>query len=329
MRFGLIGAIFGFLAVMAGAFGAHALRAHLQPDMLRVFETGARYQLIHALALIGVRLVLGRGMARSAVAAGWFFVVGVVLFSGSLYALALTGVRAFGAITPFGGLALLGGWLALAIRFARWGPSPGAPAHGVAPSVPVTITTGQLDRARANALLRRAMNRERNPFEDRPPRLLLIDAEQQQIVLIEDGKATASYPTSTASSGIGGQDGTYQTPPGWHRIHARIGWGEPDGTVFEDRKPTGEMWTGEQLDVDLVLTRIMTLDGLEDGVNFGEGCDSLARDIYIHGTNQEDLVGRACSHGCIRMLNADVRELFSRMREGDPVVIVSGEADGV
>jgi UDP-N-acetylmuramate--alanine ligase len=99
--------------------------------------------------------------------------------------------------------------------------------------------------------------------------------------------------------------------------------------VFEDRKSTDEMWSREKLDVDLVLTRIMTLDGLEDGINFGEGFDSLARDIYIHGTNQEEYVGRACSHGCIRMLNPDVRELFARVREGDPVVIVASEGDGV
>ena len=328
MRFGLIGAVFGFLAVAAGAFGAHALSARLEPDLLEIFETGARYQLIHALALIAVRLVLGRGVARSAVIAGWLFTIGVVIFSGSLYALALTGIRSFGAITPIGGLALLGGWLALAVRFARWGP-PSAPAHGVAPSETVAITTRQLDRTRASALLDRAMNRERNPFEVPPPRLLLIDVEQQQLYVMEDGRATGAYPISTSSAGIGGENDSYKTPPGWHRIHARIGWGEPDGTVFEDRKPTGEMWKGETLDVDLVLTRIMTLDGLEDGINFGEGCDSLARDIYIHGTNQEEYVGRASSHGCVRMLNADVRELFAHVREGDPVVIVPGAAQGV
>lgn len=328
MRFGLIGAIMGSLGVLAGAFGAHALRDRLDPDLFRAFETGARYQLVHAFALIAVRLVLGRGAARSAILAGWLFLVGIVIFSGSLYALALTGVRAFGAVAPIGGLCLIAGWAALAVRFARWGPPPSAPAHGVAPSDSVTITTRRLDRARAQKLLDRALTRERSPFEDPPNRVLLIDVARQELLLIEEGKPTAAYPISTASAGIGGQDGTHKTPPGWHRIHARIGWGEPDGAVFEDRRPTGEMWRGEKLDVDLVLTRVLTLDGLEDGINFGEGCDSLARDIYIHGTNQEKLVGRACSHGCIRMLNADVRELFARVREGDPVVIVPAEDAG-
>ncbi len=119
--FGTLGAIFGAIGVGAGAFGAHALRGRLAPDMLAVFETGARYEMYHALALVAVALFLGRQpqSAGLAGAAGWLFAAGIVLFSGSLYALALTGVRAFGAVTPIGGLAFLAGWICLALAAAR------------------------------------------------------------------------------------------------------------------------------------------------------------------------------------------------------------------
>jgi uncharacterized membrane protein YgdD (TMEM256/DUF423 family) len=114
-RFWLLGCAFGFVAVAAGAFGAHALRARLSPALLAVFETAARYQLVHALALLAAATVAGRAPSRAASAAGWLFAAGIVLFSGSLYALALTGIRVLGAITPFGGLCFLAGWVALAL----------------------------------------------------------------------------------------------------------------------------------------------------------------------------------------------------------------------
>ena len=111
-----IGAIAGALAVAIGAFGAHSLKG-LSARSLEVFETGARYQMYHALALLAVGLVASQGRANgSALAvAGWSFLVGIVLFSGSLYALALTNISKLGAITPIGGLAFLVGWSALAI----------------------------------------------------------------------------------------------------------------------------------------------------------------------------------------------------------------------
>jgi len=113
-----LGALAGLTGVALGAFGAHALRARLQPEMLTVFETGVRYQLYHALALVATALILGRFNGKLIVAAGWLFTAGIVLFSGSLYALALTGVSALGAITPIGGLAFLLGWACLAL--AAW-----------------------------------------------------------------------------------------------------------------------------------------------------------------------------------------------------------------
>ncbi|HEX3762473.1 MAG TPA: DUF423 domain-containing protein [Kofleriaceae bacterium] len=112
-----IGALNAALAVAAGAFAAHGLRERLDARALEVFETGARYHMYHALALIAAGLVAGSA-ARGAAIAAWLFQVGIVLFSGSLYVLALTGTRGLGAITPLGGLAFLAGWLWLA--WAAW-----------------------------------------------------------------------------------------------------------------------------------------------------------------------------------------------------------------
>ena len=108
-----LGALSALIAVAAGAFGAHALRERLAPDMLAIFETGARYQMYHALGLLAVAWAVGRWPGPAG-AAGWLFVAGTVLFSGSLYLLALTGHRWLGAITPLGGLAFILGWAALA-----------------------------------------------------------------------------------------------------------------------------------------------------------------------------------------------------------------------
>ena len=112
--FFILGSVSAFIGVGAGAFAAHALKARLAPDLLAVFDTGSRYQLIHALGLLAVAWTCDRWPGSSARLAGWAFVAGTVLFSGSLYALALSGVRGLGAITPIGGLAFLAGWALLA-----------------------------------------------------------------------------------------------------------------------------------------------------------------------------------------------------------------------
>lgn len=114
-----LGAISGAVAVAAGAFGAHALKARLAPDLLAVFQTGAQYQMYHALALLAAGWAYARAPGGAAATAGWAFVAGTVLFSGSLYALALSGVRALGAVTPFGGVAFIAGWIALAVSAVR------------------------------------------------------------------------------------------------------------------------------------------------------------------------------------------------------------------
>jgi uncharacterized membrane protein YgdD (TMEM256/DUF423 family) len=114
-----LGAGSAFVAVAAGAFGAHALRARLSPELLAVFETGARYQMYHALGLIAAAWAAARWPGPLPQAAGWLFLAGTVLFSGSLYALALSGVRWLGAITPLGGVAFLAGWICLALAGRR------------------------------------------------------------------------------------------------------------------------------------------------------------------------------------------------------------------
>lgn len=116
--FAALGALFAGLAVAAGAFGAHGLKARLAPDLLEVFETAARYQMYHALGLLAVAWAAARWPQPAVTAAGWCFVAGIVVFCGSLYVLSLTGTRWLGGITPLGGLAFMVGWLALAL--AAW-----------------------------------------------------------------------------------------------------------------------------------------------------------------------------------------------------------------
>jgi uncharacterized membrane protein YgdD (TMEM256/DUF423 family) len=124
--FAAAGAALGFLAVAAGAFSAHALRERLSPAQMLAFETAARYQMYHALALLAVAWASSRWPCAVIRFSGWMFVVGTVLFSGSLYLLVLTGIRWFGAVTPLGGIAFIAGWLALA-----WGSfaSPSDPTE--------------------------------------------------------------------------------------------------------------------------------------------------------------------------------------------------------
>ena len=125
--YGALGAATGFIGVAAGAFGAHGLRAALSSDRLAVFETGARYQILHALALLVVALAIERGPTRALRWAGGLFAAGQLLFPGSLYAIALSGTRGWGLVTPLGGLCYLAGWLALGIALARPKPSDKRP----------------------------------------------------------------------------------------------------------------------------------------------------------------------------------------------------------
>jgi hypothetical protein len=156
-----------------------------------------------------------------------------------------------------------------------------------------------------------------------------IDTRLQRLYLWEpypDGDMLIrEYPVSTAKKGLGEQCGSYCTPRGRHRIGEKIGEDQPLYAVFKSRQPTGEIWSPslgeEDSDRDWILTRILWLEGLEEGNNRGGQVDTHDRYIYIHGTNEEHLIGKPASHGCIRMRNADVAELFDLVEVGTPVAI--------
>lgn len=117
--FVMIGAASAAMSVAAGAFGAHALRERVEPRLLEVFETAARYQMYHALALLAVAWAASRFPGSLLTASGWLFVAGTVVFSGSLYLMTFTGIRALGAITPIGGVCFIAGWICLLVAAAR------------------------------------------------------------------------------------------------------------------------------------------------------------------------------------------------------------------
>lgn len=153
-------------------------------------------------------------------------------------------------------------------------------------------------------------------------RWLLVDVAGQRLALVQAGRITGLWPVSTAAAGLDARSDSGGTPPGLHRIARRVGLGAAPGAVFASREPTGEVWRGESDPRDLILARVLVLDGLEDGVNRGPGVDSRERYIYIHGTNHEDRLGAPVSGGCVRLSGRDVIDLADRVREGDPVVIV-------
>ena len=157
---------------------------------------------------------------------------------------------------------------------------------------------------------------------DPPIRWLLVDTAVQSVSLLRDRQAQQTWPASTAAVGLDARQDSGGTPPGVHRIARKIGAGFDPGAVFISREPTGEIWSGRPDERDLILGRILTLDGCQEGINRGPGVDSLERTIYLHGTNHEDRIGEACSGGCVRMRRAGIVELFDLVETGDPVVIV-------
>ncbi len=152
-----------------------------------------------------------------------------------------------------------------------------------------------------------------------------IDLPSQKLVLLESGRQLASYNISSAKNGVGTAQGSECTPRGEHRIRLKIGAGCPINTVFVGRRPTGELYSHELAglypDRDWILTRILWLTGTQPHVNRFGSCDTLKRFIYIHGTAQEALLGKAVSHGCIRLANADIIELFDAVNNNTPVFI--------
>ena len=156
-------------------------------------------------------------------------------------------------------------------------------------------------------------------------RRILIDIETQTLTLFEGPLLLATYPVSTGVNGVGELNGSGCTPRGQHRVRLRIGSGCPVGTVFRARRPTGEVYGPELAaaypDRDWVLTRILWLTGCESGRNRGGRVDTLRRFIYIHGCPDCVPLGEPRSHGCIRLRNADLVELFDLTPAGTPVEI--------
>jgi L,D-transpeptidase YbiS len=158
-----------------------------------------------------------------------------------------------------------------------------------------------------------------------PADYLHIKLSEQRLRLWRAGRVVREYPVSTALRGGGEQLGSEQTPRGWHRIRARIGAGCAPGTVFVGRRPTGECYSAELArrhpQRDWILTRILWLCGNEPGHNRLGAVDSMQRFIYIHGCPDSEPVGKPRSHGCVRMRNGDVMELFDQVKAGFPVLI--------
>ena len=142
-----------------------------------------------------------------------------------------------------------------------------------------------------------------------------IDVSRQELALLAGGEIVRTFPVSTSALGLGFEPGSYKTPTGRFRVSEKIGEDAPLGAVFKGRVPTGELGA-DATEGDLILTRILRLDGLDEA-----NANTRDRYIYIHGTNHEAQIGTAASHGCVRMRNRDIVELFSLVENGTEVFI--------
>jgi len=149
-------------------------------------------------------------------------------------------------------------------------------------------------------------------------RKIEVSVAEQRLRLVEHGREVASWPVSTSRFGTGCEEGSFRTPTGKFRIAERHGDGAPERTIFRSRCPEGVWDPAEPVEGDLVLTRILWLEGAEEG-----NANTKQRYIYIHGTNQEDRIGEPASIGCVRMRNADVIALYELAPEGTEVEIVA------
>jgi len=164
-----------------------------------------------------------------------------------------------------------------------------------------------------------------SPFVTDGEPYLRVSIPRQAIDLIMANATLDTWPVSTARNGPGEQRGSECTPRGWHRIRARIGEGLPLGTVFRGRRPTGEKY-GDELEArfpgrDWILTRILWLGGLEPGFNRYGPVDTTWRYVYIHGSPDHGVTGVPASHGCVRLRNADMIDLFDMVSVGMRVLI--------
>lgn len=192
-------------------------------------------------------------------------------------------------------------------------------------SHPVTPMTGdaQISHPPVDGLLRQLTEQFPQYSTDQ---VILVDATIQRLMLIEYGQVVSSWVISTGEAGLGSRKGSNKTPLGVHRIKKRYGDAAAPGTIFKARQNTGRIAKiltepGARSNADNVTTRIMWLDGLEPGRNKGGNVDSFERYIYIHGTDEEGRLGQPASHGCIRMANLDVIDLYNRVGVDTLVVI--------
>ena len=153
-----------------------------------------------------------------------------------------------------------------------------------------------------------------------------VSLDRQQLAVYDQiGKTILQSAVSTARNGAGEVENSFCTPRGWHKVRAKIGAGVPENTVFRARRPTGEIYTPALREAeperDWILTRILWLSGLEPGFNRHGSVDTMRRYIYIHGCPDEDIMGVTSSHGCIKMHNKDVIELFDQVEPGTLVNI--------
>lgn len=160
---------------------------------------------------------------------------------------------------------------------------------------------------------------------DRPKRYIYVSVAEQRLRLIDNKQVLFDVKVATGKNGVGEQFGSECTPRGWHKIRAKIGDGCPENTVFIGRRPTGELWSEklkkEHPDRDWILTRIMWLSGLEVGFNRLGKQDTMRRYVYIHGCPDSDPMGIPSSHGCVKMRNSEVIELYEQVEVGIPVFI--------
>lgn len=147
-------------------------------------------------------------------------------------------------------------------------------------------------------------------------RTLQVSIPDQEVRLYEGEKIQLSLPVSTSKFGLGSEEGSNRTPLGIFRICEKYGERAPEGTIFKGRKPEGLWSHGDEVEDDLVLTRIFRLESDEP-----ENDNTYQRYIYFHGTNQESLIGTPASHGCIRLKNKDISALFTQVPVGTPVII--------
>lgn len=157
------------------------------------------------------------------------------------------------------------------------------------------------------------------------PQMIQVFIKDQMLYLLNNAKVEKRYPISTSKYGNGNKNGSKKTPLGDHLICSKIGKNAPVGSIFVKRRNTGKLARihrrSHPISSDLITTRILRLRGLQDGINCGDGIDSFKRCIYIHGTPEEHLIGMQASHGCIRMKNRHIIELFDLVKRGTLVKI--------